>query len=531
MFRYLVAHLPGFRLERCGWSAEDAVVLADDDRSALRVCAASPPALRVGVRPGMTVAEARALLPALQVERLDAPGEQLDLEALTEQLVRLSPTVGALPPDAVVAEISRAGAGAARLLDPRLAELELMARLRRQLEGLGHRCQLAVADDPTTALTCATWAAGDLLVPPGEAPAALAPLPLEALGLPEAELSLLQALGLQTVGDFAALPGGAIAGRLGPAGVAAHALARGAGPRGALQAWGAAGPLVVSRDLPDPVVEVDALLFVLNGLLREAASLLAAEGQAASELVVDFGLSGGLQQQLRLRLGRPSRDPSHMLRLLRQRMDRLSLRAPAERLQVELPDPQPFSGRQRDLLDPHRGGEAVGDVVAALLDAMGPDSVGVAQLADRHRPEAAWALGAPARWMAAAPLPPGPGPRSHVATRPAALREAEAQDPAAAWAGHQPAPPPLRPALLIEPPIALEVRVGRWGRPEAVHHEGRWQPLRAAHGPERLAGEWWAPVAFTRSYWRVELWDGRGAWVYAEDGRWALHGWFEEAGA
>jgi hypothetical protein len=63
---------------------------------------------------GPRPAEARALLPALQVERLDAPAEQLDLEALAEQLVRISPTVGALPPDAVVAEISRAAARTSR---------------------------------------------------------------------------------------------------------------------------------------------------------------------------------------------------------------------------------------------------------------------------------------------------------------------------------------------------------------------------------------------------------------------------------
>jgi len=67
--RYLVAHLPVFRLERCGWAPDQLVVLADEERSALRVQAASPAAGAAGIRHGMTVTEARAICPAVQIER------------------------------------------------------------------------------------------------------------------------------------------------------------------------------------------------------------------------------------------------------------------------------------------------------------------------------------------------------------------------------------------------------------------------------------------------------------------------------
>lgn len=538
MMRFIVAHLPLFRLERCGWSADEAVVLADDERSALRVCALSPPAAAHGVAPGMTVAEARALLPALAVERLDELGEQRDLAALSEQLARFSPVVGVLPPEAVVAEIGRS---LPRGLDPAAqAEREraLVAQLRRRLQQLGHRCQIVVSDDPAVALALATWGPGDAVVPPGEGPAALAPLPLAALALPPAEQALLSSLGLRWVGELAALPGGAVAGRLGPAGVAAHALARGALPLLGLSAQPAAGPLEAHRELPEPAVEQGALLFALNGLLRELCMRLLATAAAAPSVVVRFGLSDGAVQALQLRLGRPSRDPSHMLRLLRARMERFQLLGPAERLTVELPDPQPFSGRQADLIDPHRGGEATADAVAALLDAMGPGAVGVPRLRDHHRPEQAWSLEA---LQPQAPLPSpggrgasGPaelGPRSLLPLRPAALRDAQRRDPAAAWAGHADDRAPSRPSLLLPTPVAIEVRTGRWGRPEALHIDGRFQPLRAAQGPERLAGAWWTDDRFERSYWRCTIYDGRAAWVYQEDGRWALHGWFEAEAA
>lgn len=532
MMRFIVAHLPLFRLERCGWSAHDAVVLADDERSALRVCALSPPAAAVGVVPGMTVAEARALLPALAVERLDELGEHSDLIALSEQLARFSPVVGALPPDAVVAEVGRSLPRGLSAEAQVARERSLVAELRGRLEQLGHRCQIVISDDPAVALALATWGEGDAVVPPQGGPAALAPLPLGALALPPAELALLTSLGLRRVGELAALSGSAVAGRLGAAGVAAHALAQGALPALGLSAQAEAGPLIAHRDLPEPATEQSALLFVLNGLLRELCMRLLATAAAAQAVVVRFGLSDGAVQELQLRLGRPSRDPGHMLRLLRARMERFQLLAPAERLSVELPEPQPFAGRQADLLDPHRGGEATADVVAALLDAMGPGSVGMPRLRDRHRPEQAWALEA-AQPMEPRPFsgPAEPGPRSRLPLRPAALREAERRDPAATWAGHAEAQAPNRPGLLLPTPVAIEVRTGRWGRPEALHIEGRWQPLRAAQGPERIAGEWWTEDRFERSYWRCTIYDGRAAWVYQEDGRWALHGWFEAEAA
>ncbi|MEC8424461.1 MAG: hypothetical protein VX000_11840, partial [Myxococcota bacterium] len=91
MFRYLVAWLPTFRLERCGWSADQRVVLVEEHQGALRIQCATPPAAAAGVRTGMTLAEACALSPELLVERRDAAEESADLAELAEQLLRISP--------------------------------------------------------------------------------------------------------------------------------------------------------------------------------------------------------------------------------------------------------------------------------------------------------------------------------------------------------------------------------------------------------------------------------------------------------
>ena len=212
MFRYLVAHLPAFRLERCGWSASQPAALVAEEKSAWRVQCATPAALRAGVRRGMTAAEARAVLPTLQVESLQAEDEARDLDDLATQLLRVSPSVATLPPDGLLAEISRtvrvgAGADGAALAG---AERALLERMRIRLEQLGHQVVVVVADDPATALACAAWGRRSRVVPPGQGQGALSGLPLAALDLPPREHDLLLGLGLRTVGDFAALPAASV---------------------------------------------------------------------------------------------------------------------------------------------------------------------------------------------------------------------------------------------------------------------------------------------------------------------------------
>ena len=76
------------------------------------------------------------------------------------------------------------------------------------------------------------------------------------------------------------------------------------------------------------------------------------------------------------------------------------------------------------------------------------------------------------------------------------------------------------------PAQTSRVRTASGGRPARVEIDGRWFDITAAQGPERLSGEWWARP-FQRDYWRVDLSDGRRAWVYREEGHWLLHGWWD----
>jgi protein ImuB len=505
MFRYLVAHASTFRLDRCGWSPGDLAALVAEEKSALRIQAMTPAAARRGVRQKMSISAARARVPEIQTELLDPEGEATDLQALTAQLLRISPNLAALPPDSVVAEVSRMQASRGGL------EQTLTERVRAQLNALGHEATVVIADDPSTAHAVATWQGRSQVIPSGEGAHALASLPLAALGLPPAEHRLLLDLGLSTIGAFAALPPAAVSGRLGPLGIAAHAMARGCGPTPTLPVWTEDGPLTLVQDLPDPVAELDALLFVLSAQVRDATARLAAAGRGATRLEVQLHLESGARQRIPLRLGAPTRDPARLLRLLRDRLEPLKLAGRAVAVSISLPDAPPFHGQQLDLQDPRRTSEALSAITARLQDTLGGRSVIAARSVPRHRPEAAWR-----------PVPfSTPVPSGAVAAEEVLLTE-HAPDPVAAWQGH-PAPQAAdRPPILLCPAQAVDIAPPL----RAVRVDGRWLDVVEAEGPERLSGEWWSRP-LDRSYWRATLGDGRVAWLYQEDGRWALHGWWD----
>ena len=296
-------------------------------------------------------------------------------------------------------------------------------------------------------------------------------------------------------------------------GVAAHGMARGSGVPKPVTARSSDAEISSSQDLMEPISELDALLFIFNALLREVAASLASQGKAAIRLGLRFRLEGGGEQELGIRLGEPTRDPRRLLALLRTRLERFQLAGAVTGLSVEVPEPVPFTGRQRGLLDWHAVGETLSDVMARLQDQLGEGSVRSARLVSQHRPEAEWR---------AIPFRAAATSSSRQSAAVAQLQD----DPVYALEGHPEQPLPERPAILLPLPLAIEVDAAPGLLPRAIQLDGRWAPVNRWDGHELLTGDWW-DRPYQREYWRAHLNDGRCAWVYREDGRWALHGWWD----
>lgn len=488
--RLLVAWLPFFRLERCGWSHFEPVALVHPQQGALRILALSTPAKREGIRLGMSATQARSILPELQLEHLDSLGaEGEDLRELASQLQVLAPHPQILAPDTLCVEIHRTSA----LLGGEEACVEMALR---KLRSLGHLSRITVVDGDRVGAAqagkaLAQWKNKHQVIRPDQLAPALADLPLKYTDLSVGLLESLQALGLRTAGAIAKLPAASVVHRYGKEGLRLQQMARATPqtPRPSPSETPQIAPCFEHR-FALPVNHLGQLMAVLEQGIIQISRLLIQRDQATTRLHLQLSLENGGEKHLHLHLGRAQRSPKDLVPLLAQRLERLQLQSGAESCRLEAQELCPYTGQQRNLLDRGQAKEDLDALHARLRDSLGRQALLRPHLRDTHRPESEWGS-----------TPPSNQERMPVQHRP---------------------------TLILPTPSALSVHASN-GWPTALEIEGHWVDVRGAQGPERLCGEWWRPGAFDRDYWQLSLMDGRNPWIFCDRATesWWLHGWFD----
>jgi hypothetical protein len=183
------------------------------------VLACSRAAWGVGVRLGMTAGAARFVSPDLRVVAADAQLERETVRAIADGLLAVS---------TVVDTGGRVGAGGAHLamyceVPSKTRGTTFGDRLLDVLDTFGLAARIGIADDRFTAWVAAAHGAegggsgparddrGVVIVPRGGSAAFLAPRPLSLLAITPEVQHMLEALGVRTLGEFAALPAPSVA--------------------------------------------------------------------------------------------------------------------------------------------------------------------------------------------------------------------------------------------------------------------------------------------------------------------------------
>lgn len=421
----------------------------------MRIVALDAGALRLGLGPGLTLADARARVPELAAIEHDPHADRLWLERIADGCDRWTPMVALDPPDGVTLDIT----GCAHLFG---GEAALAAAVERRTTAAGLGLRHAFAGTPEAAQALARFQT----VPAADEHQAIRRLSISALRLDEdAEVALRRA-GLKTVGDLAARPSAPLAARFGAEMVMlldrllGHSDSR-ISPRKTQPA------LVFDRCFAEPIARTEDALAVLDDLVCQAAEVLEQRHEGGRRFVGYFYRSDGLVRELAVETGLPSRDPAVAARLFRERID--SLADPLDPgfgfdlVRLAVPTVERLGSSQLGL----EGGRLSEEAMAVLLDRLsarlGRDRVRQFVRRDTHIPE-----------QQALTLP--------VAARP---------DPVP-WPVPAMGEPPLRPLHLFDPPQLVEVlaevpdgppRRFRWRR--TLHEVTRFE------GPERIAGEWW----------------------------------------
>lgn len=376
--------------------------------------------------------------------------------------------------------------------------------LRERLGGDAEQVRAGVAAVPVAAEAAAR--AGDqgvTVIPPGGERDFLAPLPLAVLG-PEPRLSaLMDGTGVLTCGALAALDRASVEARFGGAGAVLWRRSRADDPRLLFAPIPPEAPHASIDFLDYTVRNTARLVFAIHALLGSICDVLAARGDRAREIVLEFALAGGGVLRHPVRLARPTAERARWTDRVRSVLDTLTLPDSVTGIAIRAEDTEAASGKQGDLFDGGFASEsAVEEVVARLTDSQGPVFL---------RPEINAHPLAEARtlWH---PL------------EPAAV--ADAASPAAVLE----APPVLALQLLPEPrrvgveADALEDHL----RPVRIRDEGRWRSLVEAAGPDRISGGH-GETEYAREYFRCQTEDGQLLWLFRDARRdaWYVQGWWD----
>ncbi len=362
--------------------AGETVAVCEGNGSAARVVGASRPARRSGVRSGMSLAQARGILPSLIARGRDASSEGSAHEALLETATSLSPRLEDAAPDIVFADVS----GMERLYDGAAYEHDMGQAAIIAASSLDLPIRVGIASNKLAARIAAHMPDSPKVVPAGEETLFLAPLPLTHLALDRRLMDTLRRWGVRTLGDFARLPADRTASRLGPAGASAHRAARGV-DSSPLEPHHPPPTFHEGMDLEWPVVTVEPLLYALRQSLERARKRLEREDLACTLLELELGLEPEGAEHRTIRLPAPTRNVDALLALVHLELESRPPRAAVVSfITITHPD-RPRRGQLTLFGAPEIHPDKLAGSLAHLAARLGPDRVGSPRTVDGYLPE------------------------------------------------------------------------------------------------------------------------------------------------
>ena len=467
-------HFPALPLETLGRADPGKTALAIATAST-RPCivAANLAARRRGIGAGMSVSAAFALAPELIVHPRNPGIEARTLAEIAQWALQFSPALSLPSLDAVLLEV---GAGLS-LFDGLDA---LLATLETGLQALGFTAAVSAAPTPTAALMLARAGEAQPVTRIESLEEALSGLPVDTLVCDENMLATFADLGVHRVGDLLQLPRDGLARRFGQALVDSldRALGRLPDPQ---KPFVAPERFASHLELPAPVHESHALLFGMKRLITALTGWLAGRGLGAMRLRIALEHEDCAASVLALNLSAPSRDPTHLIALLRVRCERIELPERVEAIALTVEETAPLAAHSLSLLPGCEPAEA-SELCERLAARLGDEAVRALAAHPDHRPERAWRSGQPA------------------------AKERMAMPSAA------------RPLWLLAEPRPLT---------EFLHEA--LPRIALLDGPERIECGWWDGCDVRRDYFVARAGNGQTLWVFKHPSRnagWQVHGIF-----
>jgi protein ImuB len=487
---WIALYLPRLPLEvfSPSWCTDAGSVVLEQER----VLVVSGAARAAGVQPGMRRGGVLMLLPEAQIHERSPQREAEALNAVAMAMLQYTPQVSEAEEAALLMDVG----ASLRLFGGVRA---LCRRVRADLRTLGFSASLGCA--PTAR---GAW----LLARAGRQRSVKMPSLVRRLDLLEVLLapparpyaSWFEGIGCATFGELRRLPRPGLQRRCGRALLDLVDAAYGLSPE--LHEWIAAPETFAARlELFDRIDDAELLLAGARHLLLQLTGWLCARQLAVERITLKLEHERGREARpptcVEVALAEPAWRDEHLVRLLKERLAKLTLEAPVIGLGLEAKQLQPMAPLNESLF-PEPGGteEDRMRMLELLVARLGADNVLQALPMADYRPEQA------NLWV---PVQQKVSDKAREARMPPDVMALP------------------RPTWLLAKPIALLMR---------DHRPFYGSPLRMASNPERIEAGWWNGPQ-TRDYFIAEGQDHALYWVYRErigaddaEPRWYLHGLF-----
>lgn len=317
----------------------------------------------------------------------------------------------------------------------------------------------------------------------------LDPLPLHTLSAWRPHLATAHALGCHTLGDVRQLPRPGVAQRFGTEALRALDHTYGLQPETII--WPELPEVFdVALELPGRIDHAEGLVFATRRLLRQLVLWLQERQAGVTHLQLVWSHDrlrrhDAVEGVLDWRTAAPTRDATHLERVLAERLARTTLEAPVLGLRLRALDVEPLHTQTPCLLDPTARGQgkahatgatALTQTLEKLCARLGTGQVLRGSLQAQHDP------GQMQRWEEATKEPlPGAGKANTPAGKP--VRSKASARPSSSKLSTQPGTHALLPGWLLPQPLPLSTQP-----PDIPCYHGPLQLLGRAH---RVETSWW----------------------------------------
>ena len=467
-------------------------IMAAPERGRTVVKASSREALSLGINPGMAVADARAICPALEVfAEKPGWGDRL-LFRLAEWCIRYTPSAAPDAPSGLLLDIT----GCAHLWG---GEDAYLSDILTVLGAKGYSVRAAIADTIGAAWALARFSANGkgCIARKGQQREALLPLPPMALRLDSAVLDSLEKLGFRQINQFIDMPASTLRRRFGDGLLLRMGQALGKEE----ETFKALQPKIpYEEQLPclEPISTAKGIEIALRHVLERLCQRLAREGRGMRKAIFSGLRIDGKTVQIEIGTGRASNNPEHLFRLFVLKIPLFEPALGVELFTLEGLLIERVKTAQEQLW--HRSGEPA--AVAELLDRI-ETKVGSNRI-HRYLPQ-----------------------EHHWPERSIRAAQSLDEEPNTEWPDKQ------RPIHVLPDPEPIEVMVPLPDYPPLhFRHQGKVIQVAKADGPERVEQEWWMETGPPRDYYCVEDTSGARYWLFRlglygnGQPRWFLHGFF-----